>query len=217
MSKIRIVIADDHRVVRDGIKSILADENDIEIIGEAINGTDAVEKVEELSPDILITDISMPEVSGIEAAHIINEQYPDTKVIILSMHENEGYINKVVEANVAGYLGKEVEKEEFVLAIRNVADGGKYFSENISKIMIDGYIRKSKQKQERNDSQHIHLTTREREILKLVVDGNSSKKIADTLYISTRTVETHRNNIMQKLNVKNSAELVRFAIENKYV
>ena len=215
MEKINVLIADDHRVVRDGIKSILNKEDEINVIGEAQNGAEALTLARELNPDIILTDITMPEMTGIELANEVGKELPEIKVIILSMHEDEEYISKVVEAKASGYLGKEVEKEEIILAIKRVYGGGNYYSENVSKMMIEGFVKKTTSGG--NDGPAVHLTNREKEILKLVVDGASSKAIAGELFISIRTVETHRNNILQKLNVKNSAELVKYALKHKLV
>ena len=217
MEKIRLVIADDHRVVRDGLRSILTKEGDIEIVGEAQHGKEALALIHEHSPDILLTDISMPIMNGIELAQEVQNLYPETKVIILSMHEDEEYLSKVVEAKAAGYLGKEVEKEEILMAIHKVSKGVNYYSDNISKMMIEGFVKKTANPSHSKDSDKVHLTNREKEILKLVVDGSSSKNIAVSLFISIRTVETHRNNILQKLNVKNSAELVKYALKHQLV
>ena len=185
------------------------------MIGEAQNGAEALTLARELNPDIILTDITMPQMTGIELANEIGKELPEIKVIILSMHEDEEYISKVVEARASGYLGKEVEKEEILLAIKRVYGGGNYYSENVSKMMIEGFVKKTTSIGD--DGPAVHLTNREKEILKLVVDGASSKAIAEELFISIRTVETHRNNILQKLNVKNSAELVKYALKHKLV
>lgn len=215
MKKIKVVIVDDHAVVRDGIKSLLDESSEIEITGEASNADEAIEKVRTLSPDILLADISMPDKSGIEIAGTIGRNFPGTKVVMFSMHEDEEYITKAIENKAAGYVSKNSEKEEIINALKTVAAGGQYFSDSISRKMLASYVAT---RQTRVPMHHnTHLTSREKEILTLVATGCSSKEIADKLIISTRTVETHRNNIMQKLEVKNSAELIKYVISNKLI
>jgi len=208
MSKIKILIADDHPLVRDGIKSLFNNVHDIKMVGEAENGEEALKKVKKLLPDILLTDISMPKQSGIDIAAVIKKDFPDTKTIMLSMHEDNEYIKKSIESGAKGYLSKNADKEELLLAIRTVAKGGNYFSHDVSSIMTE---------QLNDTSSQLHLTSREKEVLKLVIEGEKSKQIADELFVSVHTVETHRTNIMHKLNVKNTAELVKYAINNKLV
>jgi len=216
MSKVSVIIVDDHAIVRDGIKSVLMDSDEVDVVGEAADGDEALTMLEKGQPDILLTDITMPEKSGIELAAIVSEKYPDTKVVMFSMHENEEYITKSIENKAAGYLSKNADKDEIVQALRTVAAGGQYYSSSISQAMLSSFVNKTKQTAEL-DASEIHLTAREKEVLKLVAGGLSSKSVADKLFISTRTVETHRNNIMQKLNVKNTAELVKYSIENKLI
>lgn len=222
MNKIRVVLADDHEIVRNGIKQLLESEPQIEVVGEAINGLEAIERVNELQPDILITDISMPKMDGIEATSKLNEQGTSTRIIILSMFDKEEYVLKAVELGAYGYLLKDTGKERFIKAIFTVNEGEKYFGSEISNIIINEYLSSKKggssssgfdeNKKPKND-----LTKRETEILTLIVRGFNNKKIADEFNISVRTIETHRLNIMKKLQVNNAAELVRVAIENNLV
>jgi two-component system, NarL family, response regulator DegU len=216
---VKIVLADDHGIVRDGIKSTLRDEKNFKVIGEASNGLEAIEKVKSLSPDVIIIDINMPEMNGIEATAIISKKYPDTRALVLSMHDNEDYILKSIEAGAAGYLLKDTNKEEFVKAINAVAKGEKYFSTSISNILATGYLHRIKKegvKSAEDDSENA-LTRREKGILKLIVQGSSNREIADSLSISIRTIEVHRSNMMKKLKVKNAVELVKYAMENNLV
>jgi two-component system, NarL family, response regulator DegU len=216
---VKIVLADDHGIVRDGIKSTLRDEKSFKVIGEASNGLEAIEKVKNLSPDVIIIDINMPEMNGIEATAIISKKYPDTKALVLSMHDNEDYILKSIEAGAAGYLLKDTNKDEFVKAINAVAKGEKYFSTSISNILATGYLHRIKKEGAKNvdDDSENALTRREKGILKLIVQGSSNREIADSLSISIRTIEVHRSNMMKKLKVKNAVELVKYAMENNLV
>jgi two-component system, NarL family, response regulator DegU len=214
MEKINVLLADDHHIVRDGIKTILENSGFINVLGEASNGLEAIEKVKELSPDILMIDISMPEMTGIEACNIVNQEKYKTKVLILSMHNSEEYIYKSLEAGAYGYMLKDSEKEELLMAIKKIHKGEKYYGASVSQIMMDSYKRMStKQKPEQEDGQQ--LTKREKEILKEIVEGLSNKEIATKLFISQRTVDTHRSNLMQKMKVRNTAELVRLALQTK--
>ncbi|OFY84243.1 MAG: DNA-binding response regulator [Bacteroidetes bacterium RIFCSPLOWO2_12_FULL_35_15] len=211
---IKIVIADDHRIVRDGLKSLLSDEKDILIIGEAANGEEALNKTHELKPDILMADISMPGMNGIEMTRILCKEDSKTKVLIVSMHDNEDYINQALEAGASGYLLKDSSKEELLKAIKAVQNGETYCSGDVSKILLNKFLVSSRSKKLKTESEdRLELTKREKEILKLISDGLSNKEIANLLFVSTRTIDTHRYNVMQKLNVKNGAELVRIAFK----
>ena len=211
---IKIVIADDHRIIRDGLKSLLSDEKDIEILGEAANGLEALIKTRELNPDILIADISMPEMNGIEMTRILCKEKSETKILIVSMHDNEDYINQALDAGASGYLLKDSSKDELLKAIKAVANGETYCSGDVSKILLSKFLTSSKSKKLKIEAEEkLELTKREKEILKLISDGLSNKEIANKLFVSSRTIDTHRYNIMQKLNVKNGAELVRIAFK----
>lgn len=211
---IRIVIADDHRIIRDGLKSLLADEKEMTIIGEAVTGQEALVKTHELRPDILIADISMPEMNGIEMTKQLYQEESETKVLIVSMHDNEDYINQALEAGASGYLLKDSSKEELLKAIKAIEKGETYCSGDVSKILLNKFLVSSRSKKIKIEAEEkFELTRREKEILKLISDGLSNKEIATKLFVSTRTVDTHRYNVMQKLNVKNGAELVRIAFK----
>ena len=210
--KIKVVLADDHSVVRKGIKMLISGDEDIEILGEAASGTEALQMVKSLEPNIIITDISMPGMSGIELAEKIKTEYPSTKVLVLSTHNDEEYILRSFEAGALGYLPKDTEEDEFLAAIKTVADGDVFYTNEVSNILTKSLI---KQKRSFDDTRD--LTEREKEILKLIVEGLSNKEIGDKLFISVRTVDTHRRNIMDKIEAKNTAELVRKAIEDKLI
>ena len=211
---IKILIADDHRIIRDGLKSLLSDEKDIIIVGEAADGDEALIKTSELLPDLLIADISMPGINGIEMTRLLCKEVLKTKVLILSMHDNEDYINQALVAGASGYLLKDSSKEELLKAIKAVNNGETYCSGDVSKILLNKFLTSSKSKKLIFEvEEKLELTKREKEILKLISDGLSNKEIANKLFLSSRTVGAHRYNIMQKLNVKNGAELVRTAFK----
>lgn len=214
MEKVRVLLADDHKVVRSGLKLLLGEVSYIDIIGEAGDGAEAFEMVMNLSPDILVTDITMPKLSGIELTQMTREKCPETKVVVLSMYDDEEYVIKAIEAGAMGYLPKYAEEDEIILAIESVAKGETYYSKTVSQIMARTLLRKR-----RNpfDDENKSLTDREIEVLKLIVEGLSNKLIADKLFISVRTVDTHRSNIMRKAKTKNTAELVGYAMNNKLI
>jgi DNA-binding NarL/FixJ family response regulator len=214
-NKIRVVLADDHAIFRNGVKSLLESELDIEIIGEANDGLEAVEKVKQLSPDVLMIDISMPGMSGIESAAIVTKQYTHTKSLILSMHNNDDYILKAVECGAYGYLLKDTSKDEMLKALRAVASGEKYFTGNVSNIIVNGYLNKVSKTDSSEKADKDKLSRKEKTILKFIIDGLNSREIAEKLELSGRTVDNHRANMMRKLNVRNAAEMVKLAIEQK--
>jgi DNA-binding NarL/FixJ family response regulator len=214
MSKIRVVIVDDHAIVRDGVKALLETSDEIELLGEASNGKEALEKVAELSPDVLLCDITMPEMNGIETAAHVAENHPNTKVVMFSMHEDEEYITKSLENKASGFISKDADREEIIEALKAVQEGKNYYSDTISQKMLSTFTQNAQEQQPNPADHNVHLTSREKEILTLVATGSSSKEIGEKLFISVRTVETHRNNIMHKLEVKNSAELIKYAIGN---
>ena len=216
MNKIKILIADDHPFIRSGILTMLRRVKDFEIVGEAEDGEQAIEKTGELTPHVVIIDISMPKLTGIEATKTIKKKFPETRMLVLSMHEDEEYILEVLKSGANGYILKTAGKDELVTAIRGVASGEDFYSPKISRMMISKYlsIANSEDAIDPEKTQHIPLTKREKEILKLISQGLTAKEISEKLFISPRTVDTHRTNLMRKLNLKNTAGLVRFAIEN---
>jgi two-component system nitrate/nitrite response regulator NarL len=213
MKTTKILIVDDHEVVRDGLKNILTSLENIAVAGEAGNGEDAVKMYSSLKPDLVIMDISMPGMNGIEATRVIKEKDPDAKILILTMHDNQEYLNQIIRSGAKGFILKNTDKEELLDAVKTVASGDNFFSKDISKLIIDNYIRTAKETEKNDGYKEVPLTKREIEILKLIASGYSNQEIANILYISYNTVDTHRKNIMHKLSIKNTAGLVRYAIE----
>jgi two-component system, NarL family, response regulator NreC len=214
MDKIRVLLADDHTLIRSGIATLLQSNKDFLVVGEAADGEEAVRKTGELKPTVVVLDLSMPKLSGIEATKQIRKKFPGVNVLVLTMHENEEYVYQILKSGAAGYVLKSAGKDELIAAIRAAAKGEKYFSPRISQLMAEGYVRRAEQGPSDADSGDVPLTRRELEILALVVDGLTNQQIADQLFISPRTVDTHRTNIMQKLNIHDLANLVRFAIDH---
>ena len=206
---IKIILVDDHVLVRDGIKALLEEENDINVINEASNGVEALEILKNHQPNLLIVDISMPEMNGIEVIKIAKQQYSNLKTLVLSMHDSEEYVLNSIDAGADGFLLKGASKIEFLKALHTIVSGGKYFSGDISSIIIKNITKKSNHTNTQNTptDNPYHLTKREKQILKLVLKGKSNKEIALELNVSKRTAEVHRFNLMKKLNVKNLMEL----------
>jgi DNA-binding NarL/FixJ family response regulator len=215
---ITVLIVDDHKIIRDGIKSLLEDVENIKILGEASNGLEAIEFFKNQPTDVVIMDIRMPEMSGIETTKYLTENYPGVKVLALTMHDEEAFIYKMLNAGASGYLLKNVGKEEFVTAINKIYKGENYFSLDMATKMITNMMfAKPNDKAEHVEDDDMQLTKREIEVIKLIAEGLTSQDIADKLFISPRTVDTHRRNLLQKLNVKNTAELIKFAIKHNIV
>lgn len=211
---IRVVLADDHVFVRDGIKSLLENEANIEVVGEAIDGADALDVVAANKPDLLIVDIRMPNLTGIEVVEKLRSDNNNVKIIMLSMHESEEYVLKSIKAGADGYLLKGSSKDEFLKALHTVANGGKYFSGDISSILIGQLTNSSiSSEPKQNLGEEMMITKREKEILTLLLSGKGNKEIAEALEISKRTAEVHRFNLMKKLKVKNLMELSNKAAE----
>lgn len=206
----RIFLADDHQLLRQGIRKILEEEPEWEVVGEASDGRDCVKQVLELLPDVAILDIGLPQLNGIEATKQITRRATGIKVLILSMHINEAYVTRALQAGAAGYMLKDSADTDLRLGVTSVAAGKSYFSPAVAKIMLDDYVKHLTDKglTDRYDS----LSEREREIFQLLAEGRSNKETAELLGISTATVETHRSHIFQKLDVHNTAELVLYAI-----
>ncbi len=210
MSKATVLLVDDHVVVRQGLKALLADEPDIEVIGEASNGREALDRLPELGPDVVLMDISMPGLNGIEATRQIQQRYPDVKVVVLSMHANEEYVFQVLQAGASGYVLKQSDSMEVLTAIRAAVAGGSFLSPPISRTVIEDYVRRAEARGQADDLEM--LTTREREVLQLLAEGRSNREIAAELSISVKTVETHRSNMMNKLGLSSKTELVKYAL-----
>jgi len=215
MSAVRILVADDHGVVRKGLRLILERHEGLEVVGEAADGREVVRLAEELSPNVVIMDVGMPKLNGIDATAQITHRNPRVAVIILSMHSDEGYIVRALGAGAKGYLLKESAEEDLVQAVRVIARGRPFFSPRITQTLLDDYVRQLRQKglQDTYDL----LTQREKEVLQLIAEGKSNKEIATTLDLSVYTVETHRTNLMQKLNLHNTAEIVLYAVRKKII
>ena len=196
---IKVLLVDDHAVVRDGIRARLERSADFEVVGEAVNGREAIQRVEELNPDVVLMDISMPVMNGMDAARYLRDSHPETKVIILTMHEHKEYIQGVIRCGAQGYIVKDVTAQEMISAIKTVIGGETYYSSCVSQMMFDDFNRSASP-----DSDKLGLTQRQRTILALVEQGMSSKAIANELNISVRTVEAHRHNIKIKLDAQNA-------------
>jgi DNA-binding NarL/FixJ family response regulator len=209
---ITVFLADDHAVVRDGLRLLLEAQPDIAIVGDAANGRDAVRQVAQLRPDVVIMDIAMPELNGIEAARQIREVCPTAQVMILSMHSTSEHIFRALQAGVHGYLLKESAGVEVVNAVRAVYAGQRYLSQKISDRVLDDYVRQREVVEAQ--SPLARLSSREREVLQLVVEGKSSAEISDTLSLSPNTVDTYRSRLMRKLGVSDLPGLVKFAIQH---
>lgn len=206
---IRIVLADDHQIIREGVRTLLSAEKDFEIIGEAEDGKEAIHLVEEKQPDILVMDISMENMDGIEATRQIHKKFPDVRIVALSMYQAKQYVSNMLEAGASGFLLKDCAGEELVTAIRSILKGKSYLSPEISEVVVSDYV--NQLKTHKNSVENL-FTEREREVLRLVVDGKSTRQIADELFVSVKTIETHRQQIMKKTGLKSIAELTKFAI-----
>ncbi|WP_179336682.1 response regulator transcription factor [Winogradskyella ludwigii] len=218
---INVVLADDHVLVRDGIKALLEDQTGITVIDEASNGKEAIEVIAKNKPHVLIVDIRMPEMNGIEVVAEINKIYNDVKTLVLSMHDSEEYVVKSIQAGADGYLLKGASKEEFLKAVNKVAAGGKYFTGDVSSIIMSNFVNGNTNKalESKKEAKELpfKLTKREKQILTLVLDLKNNKDIAEELQISKRTTEVHRFNLMKKLNAKNLQELTSKANEYQLV
>lgn len=208
---IRILLADDHTIVRQGLARLLEEQPDMEIVGEATNGRVVVDKVLELKPDIIIMDIAMPLLNGIEAAKKVRKIMPECKIIILSMYSHEHYIHQLLETGISGYLLKDSSGQEIIKAIRAAMKNKTIMSPSISQKVEDAYL--APQKKSTREKRYESLSNREREVFQMIAEGFSTKKIADSLYISVSTVKTHRAKIMEKLGLKSPVQLGRFAIK----
>lgn len=212
---IKILIADDHGIVRQGLRSVLSREPSFEIVAEAADGREAVMLADSLRPHVVILDIAMPGLSGIEATTQICKNHPDTRIIILSMHSDETYLLRALNAGANGYLLKDSADRDLVRAVHSVLRGQPYFSPDIAQVLLEDYLLALQQKH-LEDSYDL-LTDREREVLYLVATGKANKEVAATLNVSISTVETHRTSLMRKLNLHNTAEIVLYAVRKRLV
>jgi DNA-binding NarL/FixJ family response regulator len=218
---INVVLADDHVLVRDGIKSLLEDQTGINVIDEASDGKEALAVIANNKPHVLIVDIRMPEMNGIEVVAEINKHHKDVRTLVLSMHDSEEYVVKSIQAGADGYLLKGASKEEFLKAVNKVASGGKYFTGDVSSIIMNNFVNgntaEAKGRQNETKTLPFKLTKREKQILVLVLDLKNNKDIAEELQISKRTTEVHRFNLMKKMEAKNLQELTSKAQEYQLV
>ncbi|MEW6511184.1 MAG: response regulator transcription factor [Bacteroidota bacterium] len=214
MKKIRILIADDHDVVRSGLRILLKGAPEFAVVAEAADGEEAVRLSDRHTPDVVIMDISMPRLDGIEATKIIRQNHPDVKVLILSVHEDEEYALQGLRAGASGYLLKNASRKEIFDAIRSVVHGDRFFSRGISHLIVEGFLKRTEPAQEtkNDDAAATQLTRRELQVLQYIAQGYTNRQIADALFLSFRTVNTHRANLMQKLDIHDTAGLVRHAI-----
>jgi len=211
---IKILLVDDHKIITDGISNLLENESGIQVIAVAHNGEEALHKITEIEINLVLLDIDMPVMNGIECAEKISEKYPNLNIAMLTMHEEKALIQQFIEMGVKGYFLKTIQKDELIHAIKIIANGGDYFPSDVTKALL------KKEKINPNVTQSpllADLSERELEIIKLIAGGLSNKEIADQLFISPRTVDTHRTNLMKKLDIHNIAGLVRFAFQNKLV
>ena len=207
---ITIVLAEDHNMVRDGLRALLAAQTNFKLLGEAADGLEAAQLTEKFKPNVLVLDLTMPRLHGLEVIRQVKKTSPKTRVLVLSMHANEAYVLEALRHDAAGYLLKDSSGAELVRAVRDVAEGRRYLSGSLSELAIQAYV----QRKTTDTAQDMYeaLTDREREVLQLAAEGLSNPEIAGKLFISPRTAETHRANVMRKLNFKTQTDLVRFAI-----
>ena len=209
----RIVIAEDHTILREGLLSLLSSEPELRVVGEAKDGREAIRRVEQLEPDLILMDLSMPRMNGVEAIREIKNRIPETRVLALTVHKAEEFVLEVLQAGADGYVLKDASSKELVMAIRSVLGGQRYLSPAVSQMVIEGYLAGRKTSESPWDT----LTKREREILKLIAEGHKNKEIADYLCISVKTVEKHRANLMKKLDLHSAAALTAYAMERGLV
>jgi DNA-binding NarL/FixJ family response regulator len=213
--KVRIVIAEDHTILREGLRALISSNPNFEVVGEAEDGKEAIRCVEKLKPDLILSDLSMPRMNGMEAIREIKKRSPDTKVIVLTVHRTEEYILATLKAGAEGYILKDSTHSELMLALKNVLNGKHYISPGISEKVIEGYL--DGRKTLKTQTPWETLTQREREILKLIAEGYRNKEIADYLCISVKTVEKHRANLMDKLDLHSVSALTTYAMEKGLV
>lgn len=206
---IKIVLADDHKIVRDGLRSLIEQESDMEIVAEVEDGREAIKAIGETSPDVVIMDVAMPNLNGVDATRRITSEYPSVKVIALSMHSDKRFVAEMLKAGSRGYLVKDCAFEELVRAIRTTATGATYLSPSITGVIMGDYVRQLSGEQTYKSDV---LSPREREVLQLIAEGNTTKEVASCLHVSVKTIETHRQHIMKKLHLRSIAELTKYAI-----
>ena len=209
--RVSVLLADDHAILRDGIRALLSDESDLVVVGEAEDGRLAVEQTRALRPDVVVMDIGMPLLNGLEATRQIRREHPQTRVLILTMHQNEEYLSQVLAAGASGYVLKQAAGRELVDAIREVARGGAFFSPSMARTLADLYLESLEA--EAGHDPYEELTAREREVLQLVAEGFTNRRIAEMLNLSIKTVKTHRLHLMQKLDLHDRTDLIKYAFQ----
>ena len=210
MRKTRVLLADDHQLMRSGVRLMLERETDLAVVGEACDGREAVALVKSLKPEVVVMDIGMPNLNGIEAARQMMEENPQLAIVMVSMHSDESYVLRALKAGARGYLLKDSAEADLIKAVHAVAGGKSFFSPAVSKLLLDDYLRKLKRSG--TEDAYDLLTPREREVLQLIAEGKSNKDIANLLNLSVYTVESHRANLMEKLNLKGLPELILYAV-----
>lgn len=213
MDKIRILLADDHAVVRSGLRMIINAQPDMEVIGEAADGRDAIEQTESLRPDVVLLDLTMPGLGGLSALGIIREKAPGTKVLVLTMHDDEGYLHRVLGAGGSGYVVKKAADMELLSAIRAVRRGEVYIHSSLTKALVEGISKRQGEGEAGASDRFEDLSEREKEVLCLLARGYTNQQIADTLFLSVKTIETYRARLMEKLRLRTRAELVHYALK----
>lgn len=212
--KIRILLADDHTLLRSGIRALLEDEPDLHVVGEAGDGREAVQLANQLRPNVVLMDIAMPMLNGLEATRQIKKQHPEVKVLVLTMYDHEEYFRQLLEAGASGYIIKRAAAGELVAAIRAVYNGQAVLSPAITRLLLEDYLHRDAGKSEADPDA---LSPREREVLQLIAEGKTSREIAEILNLSVKTIQSHRTSLMQKLDLHDKGELIKYAIQKKII
>ena len=210
MQKIRVLVVDDHTIVRDGICALLALVGDIEVVGEAVNGSEALKMVAQLQPDVVLMDIAMPIMGGLEATRRITKEFPKTKVLVITQHDDKEYVFPVIESGASGLISKAAASSELASGIRSVYQGDSFLSPSVAKLLVENYQQTAGERMHQDP--YNQLTEREREVLKLLAEGYSTQEMADMLVITRKTVEGHKTNLMTKLGIHNRIDLVKYAL-----
>jgi DNA-binding NarL/FixJ family response regulator len=217
MLAVRLLIVDDHEVVRRGLRALIGEQRDWQVVGEAQDGREAVAKAGELKPDIAIIDVTMPALNGLDAIRGIKKVSPQTKILVLTMHDSDSIIRKALIAGALGYICKVDASRDLVAAVNSLASGKTFFTRRVAQMVLDGYLGKGPKVGQEGQDDHSQITGREREIVQLLAEGRSSKEVANVLNLSVKTVETHRTNILRKLSCHSVSELVRYAVRNHII